>query len=1112
MAGVEFVALLTSLRSSDNAARDAAERTFTDAQISDPSRVIASLAGLLNVATCQDEVLRTQAATLLRRATVQVGAKEPAWLKADAAVHVEVKLALFQALETEPCAKVRKILFGCISAVAGHTTVEAPWAQLVPNCFAMAKSSNVVHQDAAFGLLAEMIGSIYTKSIMDHREELGNLVTSGLSTPPLQLAALNLVSEMVSFLDADSFQGLQPVLPLAENALKALSGHDLDAFEDALQSLVSCVAEQAGFFKPRFREWVDMMFTFAMARGNLEDGRRSLAFEWVSTAAETKSKAIVKAVPGFPQKALEVAFAFLSEASEDAGWADIDEDEEDDDDEGLHKAGEAKVDFFVKKLGFKQTRAPLLSLLEQYGMSGRWQDKLGAAMAIRAAAEYVEDSAALDAMATLLLRLAQDEHMRVRYAALLAIGQICHDQEAEFHTRWHSRLVPPLTHACGDCIDRVASMAAGALESVVGDLDEVDLAVHARPVLEVLVAKLRSSSHRGVLVAVMEAVGAVAAGLEGDFDAFYDDLMEMLLTFVSKQGTDPSAAKLRGKAFECISLLGFSVGKVRFSPAAHRAMSAMLATPTVGNDVQTDCIRDAMERTCKIMGPDFAPFLPMLVPGILASIRIESTVANGEGGEEADDELTIPTDDGILTVKISHIQELLAVVGLLTGFIKETGLAFLEYVKPTAAALDGVLRCADPVLNLASSVRDAVFPCWAELVELTTRAVPSQGEVARALTAELVQRFVEKVGADLSKAEDPEDITAMATGIACVIRSSGIGCLQATHTTAICDLAVAEILKSFQREQAIKDGNPLQQDLATGGDDDDDDDEVVGDVGGKGEEEEEQDSRVGLVAILGACMKANPEVFIGHCWPTLQTLMQDWFGPRGGDTGMLLGLHVARDLCEHLGDSSATVWHVFMGPVLKALDSRDAEVRGAAALVLARAARVPAFGTQHGAAAFAVLGASLQRFKARKSDEEAQMACDNATLALVELFLSHRSLCPTEDLCWRAILDRLPLKVALEEGRKLHRRLFVEAQQPSGGRLGSVDRTTQVLGYMCENYGRSELCDEDLSKDFAIVFASLPQATVQALVAQFSPKQQKKAERVLQDGQAALTVAGSLAS
>jgi len=343
----------------------------------------------------------------------------------------------------------------------------------------------------------------------------------------------------------------------------------------------------------------------------------------------------------------------------------------------------------------------------------------------------------------------------------------------------------------------------------------------------------------------------------------------------------------------------------------------------------------------------------------------------------------------------------------------------------------------------------------------------------------------------------------MASGLASVVRNAGAGCLQPAQAKCVCDLAMSEIVKSFQRETSITEANtcfPQGVAAATQDEDDEDEEEALGDADFKGEEEEEQECRLGLCSIFGACMKANPDVFVAHSWPQLQQMVQQWLGPQGG-IGRPVGIHIASEVCEHLGADAVAVWPVFMDQVLSTLAADNADVRNTAAFTVMLAAQVPAFGPQYGATAYAVVTNSLKKFKAKKNDEEALRATDNTVAALVQLLLSHPSFSPNLDVCWDMAFAKLPLKVDCEEGQKLSRKLFVEAQNQSAGSLGNPQRVARVLGYLCEIYGQSKHCDEDLQKDLAKAFASLPQETAAGLFSQFSAKQQQKVQRIVQDGQ-----------
>jgi len=284
-------------------------------------------------------------------------------------------------------------------------------------------------------------------------------------------------------------------------------------------------------------------------------------------------------------------------------------------------------------------------------------------------------------------------------------------------------------------------------------------------------------------------------------------------------------------------------------------------------------------------------------------------------------------------------------------------------------------------------------------------------------------------------------------------------------------------------------------------DDDDDEDEDGLDLGELGlEETEEHDARVALCAIFGACFKVSPEAFVSHSLPTLQPLMQQWLSKEGPCRA--LGLHLACDLCEHLGERAVEAWPTFMEQVLQALGSKESEERNTAAFTVVLAAQVPQFGPSYGQRAYTALGSAIQSFKAKKSDDDALRAADNAVAALCQLCLSQPAVSPDLERSWQAVFARLPLKADLEESQRVNRKLLAEAQKPNGGNLGSMARVAQVLGYLCEVYGRSEHCDEELQRDVCTAFASLQQGALESLVSQFSPKQQKKVERIISDGRA----------
>merc|ERR1719262_1860818 len=95
--------------------------------------------------------------------------------------------------------------------------------------------------------------------------------------------------------------------------------------------------------------------------------------------------------------------------------------------------------------------------------------------------------------------------------------------------------------------------------------------------MEKLGSKLQQTAHRGVREEAITSIAVIAGVIEQDFAKYYDTVMPMLKQFVLT-ATGEKESRLRGKAFECMSLLGIAVGKERFFGDAREAMQAMYTT------------------------------------------------------------------------------------------------------------------------------------------------------------------------------------------------------------------------------------------------------------------------------------------------------------------------------------------------------------------------------------------------------------------------------------------------------------------------------------------------------------------------------------------------------
>merc|ERR1719367_286329 len=108
--------------------------------------------------------------------------------------------------------------------------------------------------------------------------------------------------------------------------------------------------------------------------------------------------------------------------------------------------------------------------------------------------------------------------------------------------------------------------------------------------MQKLVGRLQTSKHRMVQEECVTSIAVIAGVIEQDFSQYYDTIMPLLKRLVLN-ATGEKENRLRGKAFECMSLLGIAVGKEKFLPDAQEAVAEMLKMPVEADDVQREYIK-----------------------------------------------------------------------------------------------------------------------------------------------------------------------------------------------------------------------------------------------------------------------------------------------------------------------------------------------------------------------------------------------------------------------------------------------------------------------------------------------------------------------------------------
>eukprot|EP00928_Gymnodinium_smaydae_P028185 TRINITY_DN2155_c2_g2_i1.p1 TRINITY_DN2155_c2_g2~~TRINITY_DN2155_c2_g2_i1.p1 ORF type:complete len:1130 (-),score=342.11 TRINITY_DN2155_c2_g2_i1:133-3522(-) len=1107
-------ALLVALGSHDSAQRQQAEVLFEQAKSAEPDSLVL---GLLTVVgnSASEEASRLRSIVLLRRLLTPVLKKEFLFPRLAPDNQQRVAAELLRLFEHEGKTHLQHQIGACAAKLAEHLCEKkdpASWPSLLQTAFRVASKIPAAGAAEASGaceaglrVLKELAWLV--EGSAEYVGELTKLLGAALAcaaAPKVQAEAVCLACA-ASGEPRPGGHRLPDVTAAFAPVIRQLAAHaDEDPLEKALQALVDLAGSpRADVFRASLQANSEPALTLAgIARlQHASLGVRRLAVEWLVAFAEAKPKWLAKKMPALVRLALEVCLELMLEVdSGDAelrAWAEryFDEEGEEDVDEVFH-VGEESVDRLARAVGMEAIAPPLSELAGVFAQRPEWQARLAALAALRQTAEFVEEPAQLDAMARLMLEHAGHPHMRVRNAALHAIGQLANDQAPHFQESHHELVLPVLLRQMDDPVDRVAAMAMSAFVSFGETLDPALMAAYVRKLMDTVARKLQTTQHRSVREESITSIAVIAEVAGKDFGLYYDEIMPALKRLVAN-ATGPKEQRLRGKAFECISLLGIAVGKERFSLDAREVLAEMMRTDVNDEDeVQREYIKQALERICHCFKKDFAPFLPSVMPRVLERMGFVAASAKMAKDQEEQvgngDYVQVVVGEGDpVWVNTYLFEGVLQSVQLIYKFVFELEEAFVEWVPQSAAALLPLLSISDEVTQACDTAWSVALQTWALLIKTARSGLGTQSCAADSLPRSLLKEGLQRVFPILEREMEAEALSSVTSGIAECVKKAGPGAMSGEELLQLTGKVFTLMDASFQRSvQAELEWTQHKRNASATGDAEDDEDEDW--------DAEELRRRLCFEEVLAAVMEVAPAEF-EPCLPECARRLEAWFQQK---PGVLLALTLAGDMVRHLGVKSLPVWPIVMPNALRALRGQELEPRAAAAYVVNIAAPLPPF-AEAAPEAFRCLAAIAGGPSPSRRDTKARVALDHAVAALLSLARAQPGACPAEVPAWSLVAKGLPLREDSDEAKKVHAAVADLVLEQHAGLLGGERRAHlgEVLGALAEIYGTESMCGEATGQKIRQVFLSAPRAELQALAGTFTEKQRKKIEKMVAEGQ-----------
>jgi len=419
--------------------------------------------------------------------------------------------------------------------------------------------------------------------------------------------------------------------------------------------------------------------------------------------------------------------------------------------------------------------------------------------------------------------------------------------------------------------------------------------------------------------------------------------------------------------------------------------------------------------------------------------------------------------------------------------------AFFDCVPQTAQALLPLLSVSDETSMLCDEARGNAFQTWAALIKCAHVGAKERGQ-QNTLATELLRTFMQWTFARMQQDSDPDTLSDAADGLAeCLkaLKDEGnpkpCSVLSSQELLQLVQQLFKLIDDSFLRSSALE--KAKKEDVATAPAELQGDEDEEGDT----QEECEEQCRRNLEDAVGAAMCAAPVEFV-QCLPECGQRLEQWLNLKQNKT---LALYLACDLLENLKESSGPLWPTFMPAVFAALGDKNPEVRIPAAYAVSLAAPLAMF-AEAAPQAFKLIAQLVNGPPPKKRDEQGKVALDNAVSALIFLAKEKSALCPPEIPAWQLAVSKLPLQEDEEEAKKIHKIIVDLVLEQHAGLLGpNGAHIPKILSALAEVYNQENLCTKETNANIVRIFQLLPRDNIVKYASEFTEKQQKKIEKML---------------
>ncbi|KAK9451448.1 armadillo-type protein [Limtongia smithiae] len=910
-----LLVLLQALTSADNNTRSNAETSLNNEWIG--QRLDMLLLGLAEQTLANpDQTMRSFSAVLFRR----IASKQPQDSdtlasrlidKLSPEVRTTIKGIFLQALANEQVNDVRHKICDTISELTIGATEQ--WPELLSVLFEATKATAPGLREAAFRIFAASPQIISKEHLPGVNAVFGVALQD--ADVHVRISAIVAYAALFETLPKSSWKTIQDLLPALLNVLPPLNTVETsEELTSALSPLIDLATLAPKLFRPMFKTIVDFCIS-VIKNKEMDSMTRQTGLELLTTFAD-ESPGMCKKEPTYATSMVHQLLALMTEVGEDddeqaTSWRE-DEDLDSDDADSTHVAARQSLDRIAVKLGGSILLPPLFQWLPGMIASANWQERHAALMAISAFAEGCRDVmiTELSNVLTMVLPRLQDPHPRVQWAACNAVGQMSTDFSPELQQNFGARVLPALIQVLESSEPRVQAHGAAALVNFCEEANKDTLEPYLDDLLNHLMVLLQSPK-KYVQEQVLTTIAIVADAAESKFIKYYDAMMPILFQ-VLQSDAGKEYRVLRAKCIECSSLIALAVGKEKFAPLSQQLIhtyAAIQESITEPDDPAASYLIQAWARICRVMGPDFLPYLSGVMRPLLEVGKTKPEMQIIEDAQDVDafdqdDWDVVPVQGKHVGIRTSLLEEKNTAIELLSVYAAELGAGFEPYV--------GEVLHEIVLPSISFFFHDGVRSAAAQCIPHLLTAVKESGPANTSKLAEYWREIVTKLLDALAIEPFVEMLTCFYTSLYQSIETIGENCLTQDDMDKFIQSIVANV------------GDYMTRVAARAGQEDEYEDEDAKDA-----EEAVDDEMVSEInKAIHAVFHAQRISFLSTFEKLFETLSQMSARPEVDCRGFSLCAY--DDMIEFCGPDAWRYRDLYMQPLTVAVSDPSASMRQAA--------------------------------------------------------------------------------------------------------------------------------------------------------------------------------------